>query len=468
VNKGSDTSSGTASEDSSRVSSPTHSEKANPPLYDPDVPLGPLHGWVCKRHNKNASAFGSQWAKRYFVVDDTRGTLSYMKTEYSKQASVVLPIVDISSVAEIQGGIVGDLRNCFRVSCPPVHLTLQAEDNEDCMMWVRGLERRTIIWKQKQQAGGYTIAEVASKPDSTTRMPMVPRDSLKPRDPQVARNTSEMNLAPLAAPVDNFNHTWVKEDEVGAHEFYPDRAQPFKSPVPEDKEGATSLVETVELFSDDDDDADRAPLPVADHDRRMTVKVSNSPPNGSVLARDGARDLASMLSSDEEEEEDELPPRRAATATARCAPVACTETAASLRSSLQDCLHNIVSEPSPPSSPLPSPASFAPVGGASGSSAAASWLTGLPDMVTGGATPGASPPLRAAPMPIDVVAPAADAPTPEPTAAGPSMQASPDDLDDDWDAPSPDVAPMPTAAHIGDGIAVDANFADDDWDDDDE
>lgn len=94
--------SGTASEESSRGSSPGAEPKSASalPHYSPNRPLGVLHGWLKKRHahDRSVVSLSSQWAKRYFVVDDTRGTLSYLKAEYSKKASVVLPLVDITSV----------------------------------------------------------------------------------------------------------------------------------------------------------------------------------------------------------------------------------------------------------------------------------------------------------------------------------------------------------------------------------
>ena len=40
---------------------------------------------------------------------------------------MVLPLVDISSVKEVEGGPVGFLLHCFKISCPPVHITVQVE-----------------------------------------------------------------------------------------------------------------------------------------------------------------------------------------------------------------------------------------------------------------------------------------------------------------------------------------------------
>ena len=74
---------------------------------------------------------GVQSAKRYFYVDEARGTLSYAKKE-TKKPTVVLPLADITSVRPLDGGEpgIGRMSNCFIISCPPVHLTVRAEDRE--------------------------------------------------------------------------------------------------------------------------------------------------------------------------------------------------------------------------------------------------------------------------------------------------------------------------------------------------
>ena len=47
------------------------------PTAQGDVPApGSLHGWLHKRHTHEKS-MGKQWAKRYFAVDEHRGTLAY-------------------------------------------------------------------------------------------------------------------------------------------------------------------------------------------------------------------------------------------------------------------------------------------------------------------------------------------------------------------------------------------------------
>lgn len=56
----------------------------------------PIQGWLLKRHQHTKSV-AAQWARRYFQVDDLRGTLSYAKGE-NKKATVVLPLADVTAV----------------------------------------------------------------------------------------------------------------------------------------------------------------------------------------------------------------------------------------------------------------------------------------------------------------------------------------------------------------------------------
>ena len=55
-----------------------------------------LNGWLYKRH-QHKKGVAAQWARRYFHVDEMRGTLSYAKNE-AKKPTVVLPLADVTSV----------------------------------------------------------------------------------------------------------------------------------------------------------------------------------------------------------------------------------------------------------------------------------------------------------------------------------------------------------------------------------
>jgi len=113
-----------------------------------------------KKHTRDKTVT-HQWAKRYFTVDDVRGTISYSKG-VTKKATVCLPLVDIATVEEVE-------EHCssysgFLVSCPPVHLTLCAEDKEDRQLWVTGLRRRAKLWQDKVAANGIAVASRADGP----------------------------------------------------------------------------------------------------------------------------------------------------------------------------------------------------------------------------------------------------------------------------------------------------------------
>ena len=105
----------------------------------------PLKGWLSKRHNKEKSV-SQQWGRRYFSVDGVRGTLSYAKGE-AKTPSAILPLADISSVTPFDGHKHG--AHAFVISCPPVHLTVRAEDEQERTMWINGLTAKAAEWKGK-------------------------------------------------------------------------------------------------------------------------------------------------------------------------------------------------------------------------------------------------------------------------------------------------------------------------------
>ena len=93
-----------------------------------------------KRHQKNPQ----QWARRFFFVNDTRGTVAYSKGEKGKKTkpSVVLSLQDISVVKVVS---LQETANAFVISCPPVTLTVAADDREDAQMWVLQLNKRVRL-----------------------------------------------------------------------------------------------------------------------------------------------------------------------------------------------------------------------------------------------------------------------------------------------------------------------------------
>lgn len=117
---------------------------------------GSLHGWLLKRHTREKS-MSKQWAKRYFVVDEHRGTLAYSKSEF-KRPTVVLPLCDITSVKPLDMELHGPF--CFKISCPPVHLTVRSDSVGDRTRWMHGLEHHAGLWHAKN-AGSVGAAVTA-------------------------------------------------------------------------------------------------------------------------------------------------------------------------------------------------------------------------------------------------------------------------------------------------------------------
>ena len=74
--------------------------------YAADTPVpATLSGWLHKKHQHKKSV-QVQWAKRYFHVDELRGTLSYAKSE-AKKPTVVLPLADVTSVRHCPACLTG-------------------------------------------------------------------------------------------------------------------------------------------------------------------------------------------------------------------------------------------------------------------------------------------------------------------------------------------------------------------------
>jgi len=108
-----------------------------------------LQGWLSKKHEHH-KVLGSQWARRYFSINESYGTLNYSKSE-NKRASIMLPLCDIQKVERLEIEQFGPF--CFLVSCPPASLTLKARDQDECQRWIRALTAHSTLWRTK---GGLT------------------------------------------------------------------------------------------------------------------------------------------------------------------------------------------------------------------------------------------------------------------------------------------------------------------------
>ncbi|KOO25222.1 hypothetical protein Ctob_010995 [Chrysochromulina tobinii] len=87
-------------------------------------------GWLQKKHHRSGG-----WAKRYFYVDETRGTLSYAK-----------------SVMSVTKKALDDDPCTFVIKCPPIHLTVAAVSPKEAKVWMTQLELRAQVWREKQNA----------------------------------------------------------------------------------------------------------------------------------------------------------------------------------------------------------------------------------------------------------------------------------------------------------------------------
>lgn len=100
-----------------------------------------LYGWLKKQ------ASGGSWNKRYFFVDETRGTLGYAKGVRGRgsKPSAVLPIADITHIEKSKTD------PCvFVIKCPPIHLTVAAISVKERNNWIKQLELRAEVWRVRQ------------------------------------------------------------------------------------------------------------------------------------------------------------------------------------------------------------------------------------------------------------------------------------------------------------------------------
>ena len=332
----------TSEESSSGESSPT--SRCMSPDEDDRASNAPLSatlaGWMLKKHTHEKS-LGAQWAKRYFAVNEQRGTISMSKGP-KKKASAVLPLADIKSVKVCAADEVG-VANCFQISCPPVHLTLRADDREECRVWVRQLQLRVDNWQAKA-ANTVKVASFAPHPETMHAAAQQPQP--QPRQDCVApvlsvhegdgrgsfrevgggRIISEgRTAAAMGAPFDDATDRLGDDnDHRRRHHEHEEMRSARVHPPPR---AAAPVVEeatfdeTVELLSDDDDDEDDDDVGAVGVSRDVQSFGAPSPPASLSKALPPPRDLEAMMSSDEEEDDDDEDIEIAA-ARARLAPAA--------------------------------------------------------------------------------------------------------------------------------------------------
>ena len=188
-----------------------------------------LEGWLLKRHTSEKT-IGAQWARRYPHVNElARGTLSMSKGP-TKTASAVLSLIEIKSVmVSERSNETG--RNCFVISCPPVHLTVRADSPEECRMWVRQLRLRADAWRAKSnpvvsaRVAGTAELQGAS-PSSSPSLPSqghVEYESAAERDSAAARSR---------APHDDAAPTAARSPNKGRAQRVAHRGAPNPNPNP--------------------------------------------------------------------------------------------------------------------------------------------------------------------------------------------------------------------------------------------
>ena len=132
----------TEADNSSESRSPTPDSPEDDALGVATVMTDRLYGWLKKK-----SQGKGRWSRRYFFVDETRGTLGYAKSHTGRgsKPSAVLPIADITKIETVPGE-----PNTFVISCPPIHLTVAAVSVKERKNWVRQLELRAEVWRARQ------------------------------------------------------------------------------------------------------------------------------------------------------------------------------------------------------------------------------------------------------------------------------------------------------------------------------
>lgn len=108
-----------------------------------------LHGWLLKKHN-SPKLVVRQWSWRYFYMDDDRGVLMYGKGP-TRQMRTQIVLSDIRALHMLDEPV-----HAFQIRVAPSydfsHLTIAADDREECLMWFNQLNKRVSRWKERGQA----------------------------------------------------------------------------------------------------------------------------------------------------------------------------------------------------------------------------------------------------------------------------------------------------------------------------
>lgn len=269
-----------------------------------------LYGWLRKQHRTHRS--GRQWARRYFWVDETMGTLGYAKG-VGKQASCLLPLADITCVHRVS-----DDPCAFSIRCPPLHLTIAAVSAEQQSIWVEQIELRRELWRQRRDRGVDSQGKGHVDFARGMREPSVGLsvEDTAPRTMEPARTWSVV-AAELEAAADEAE---VVANEVAAMVAALEVDSAEQADAAEQSDAADAVVAfEQESDADSDEDAEEAEAEEASTvEAARWGELSKSGGRGGSIAigwRGGSSStgwrepapvaLALLISSDEEDDEDE-------------------------------------------------------------------------------------------------------------------------------------------------------------------
>ena len=430
-------------------------------VTDQEVEAAPLtanlQGWLRKRHQKQPSV----WARRFFAVNDTRGTVAYSKGEKGGRSkpSVVLSLQDVAVVKLVE---LDDARHAFVISCPPVTLTAAAEDREEARMWVVQLNKRVRVWREKAEAKT-KVAVVAGSDNApppaaveldggiengTDAEPASPPRHNAVLEPDASEPSGTPHRAASTHRAGCAADGWSNRPRDAAPPHRRVEAPPALMPGIGRISEEVSSVETIQAFESDDEGPSPPPAANAGTSPHRPLDPWDVMPT---------RDLNDLLSSDEDEDDDglyaPLPARQ------RSAPATREQ------------------EP-PPAAPATTHVRAAPV-----------------YVEPEAAAPTVTEPERGPMSWLDAMPAEALEADDAPVHSGEREQAHAG-MADDWDSeeeedskhlhaharaaarqePTPPIRepleelepesePEPEPTHIGDGIVADTNFVDDDWDD---
>jgi len=116
----------------------------------------PFAGWLSKQHHAH-QLIRSQWAMRYFRMDEIKGRL-HMSKGPNYKATQSVSVSEISHVTRLTVEQSGGTQHAFEICFPPMRLVLAAADADELSRWITHLEDRANFWREKWRVEGPAIA----------------------------------------------------------------------------------------------------------------------------------------------------------------------------------------------------------------------------------------------------------------------------------------------------------------------